>query len=44
MLRMVIPKGSLEEQTLALLKAADLTVRRSGDRAYNAHIDDERIV
>ena len=43
MLRMVIPKGSLEEQTLALLKAADLTVRRSGDRAYNAHIDDERI-
>jgi ATP phosphoribosyltransferase len=40
---MVIPKGSLEEQTFALLRDADLPVRRSGDREYNAHIDDERI-
>lgn len=43
MIKLVIPKGSLEEQTLALLKDADLPVRRSGDREYNARIDDERI-
>jgi ATP phosphoribosyltransferase len=43
LIRMVIPKGSLEEQTLALLRDADLPVRRSGDREYNARIDDERI-
>ncbi len=43
MLKFVIPKGSLEEQTLALLKDAGLPVRRSGDREYNARIDDERI-
>lgn len=43
MIKIVIPKGSLEEQTLALLRDADLPVRRSGDREYNARIDDERI-
>ncbi len=43
MIKMVIPKGSLEEQTLALLRDADLPVRRSGDREYNARIDDDRI-
>jgi len=43
LIKMVIPKGSLEEQTLALLRDADLPVRRSGDREYNARIDDERI-
>jgi len=43
LLKFVIPKGSLEEQTLALLKDAGLPVRRSGDREYNARIDDERI-
>jgi len=43
LIRLVIPKGSLEEQTLALLRDADLPVRRSGDREYNARIDDERI-
>lgn len=43
MIRLVIPKGSLEEQTLALLRDADLPVRRSGDREYNARIDDDRI-
>ena len=43
MIKLVIPKGSLEEQTLALLRDADLPVRRSGDREYNARIDDERI-
>jgi ATP phosphoribosyltransferase len=42
LLKFVIPKGSLEEQTLALLKDADLPVRRSGDREYNAAIDDDR--
>lgn len=42
MLKFVIPKGSLEEQTLALLRDAGLTVRRSGDREYNARIDDDR--
>ena len=43
MIKLVIPKGSLEEQTLALLRDADLPVRRSGEREYNARIDDERI-
>lgn len=43
MLKFVIPKGSLEEQTLLLLRDADLPVRRSGDREYNARIDDDRI-
>ena len=43
MLKFVIPKGSLEEQTLLLLRDADLPVRRSGDREYNARIDDHRI-
>ena len=43
MLRLVIPKGSLEEQTLRLLEAADLQVRRSSARDYHGTIDDERI-
>jgi ATP phosphoribosyltransferase len=43
MLRLVIPKGSLEEQTLRLLEAADLTVRRGSNRDYHGSIDDERI-
>src|SRR5439155_3235406 len=43
MLRMVIPKGSLEEQTLRLLEAADLHVRRGSPRDYHGTIDDERI-
>lgn len=42
MLRFVIPKGSLEEQTMLLLKEAGLPVLRSGEREYNARIDDER--
>ncbi|MBN1289017.1 MAG: ATP phosphoribosyltransferase [Actinobacteria bacterium] len=42
MLKFVIPKGSLEEQTMNLLKDAGLKVRRSGDREYNARIDDAR--
>jgi ATP phosphoribosyltransferase len=43
MLRLVIPKGSLEEQTLRLLEAADLRLRRSSSRDYHGNIDDERI-
>ena len=43
MLRLVIPKGSLEEQTLALLEAADLPVRRASDRDYHGTVDDPRI-
>lgn len=42
-MRLVIPKGSLEEQTLMLLREAGLPVLRSGDREYNATIDDPRI-
>ena len=43
MLKLVIPKGSLEEQTLRLFDAADLSVRRSSTRDYHGSIDDERI-
>jgi ATP phosphoribosyltransferase len=42
-LRLVIPKGSLEEQTLALLEAADLRVRRGSSRDYHGRIQDDRI-
>ena len=43
MLRLVIPKGSLEHQTLRLLEEADLRVRRGSDRDYHGSIDDDRI-
>lgn len=43
MLRFVIPKGSLEEQTLSLLEGADLRVRRGSSRDYHGRIEDERI-
>ena len=43
MLRMVLPKGSLEKATLELFAAADLTVSRSSDVDYRASIDDPRI-
>jgi ATP phosphoribosyltransferase len=43
MLKLVIPKGSLEEQTLRLFEAADLTVRRSSNRDYHGSVDDDRI-
>ncbi|HJP66691.1 MAG TPA: ATP phosphoribosyltransferase, partial [Actinomycetota bacterium] len=43
MLKLVIPKGSLEEQTLRLLEAADLRVRRSSSRDYHGRIEDDRI-
>ncbi|MEQ8719303.1 MAG: ATP phosphoribosyltransferase [Acidimicrobiales bacterium] len=43
MLRLVLPKGSLEKATLELFDAADLTVNRSSSVAYKAEIDDPRI-
>jgi ATP phosphoribosyltransferase len=42
-LRLVLPKGSLEAATLDLFEAADLRVRRSSSVAYRAEIDDPRI-
>ena len=43
MLRIVLPKGSLERATLELFEAADLGVVRSSSVAYRASIDDPRI-
>lgn len=43
MLRIAIPKGSLEEGTFNLFKQANLTIRRRNDRDYNLSIDDPRI-
>ena len=44
MLRLVLPKGSLEKATLDLFDAADLPVRRSSSVDYKASIDDPRII
>ncbi len=43
MLRLVLPKGSLERATLELFAAADLAVGRSSDVDYRASIDDPRV-
>ena len=43
MLKLVLPKGSLEKATLELFEAADLPVRRSSDVAYRASVADPRI-
>lgn len=43
MLRVVLPKGSLEKATLELFEAADLPVHRSSSVDYQASIDDPRI-
>ena len=43
MLRVVLPKGSLEKATLELFEAADLPVNRSSSVDYQASIDDPRI-
>lgn len=43
MLRLVLPKGSLERATLELFDAADLGVVRSSDVDYRATIDDPRV-
>jgi ATP phosphoribosyltransferase len=42
-LKVVLPKGSLEPATLALFEAADLPVERSSDRAYHGRIADPRV-
>ena len=44
MLRLVLPKGSLEKATLQLFEDADLAVVRSSDVDYRASIDDPRVV
>ena len=43
MLRIVLPKGSLERATLDLFEAADLAVLRSSTVDYRARIDDPRV-
>lgn len=43
MLKLVLPKGSLEKATLALFDAADLPVERSSSVTYKATINDPRI-
>ncbi|HET6833030.1 MAG TPA: ATP phosphoribosyltransferase [Acidimicrobiales bacterium] len=43
MLKLVLPKGSLERATLALFEAADLSVKRSSQVEYKASIADPRI-
>lgn len=43
MLRLALPKGSLEQLTMELFEAADLPVSRESTRAYRASIDDPRV-
>jgi ATP phosphoribosyltransferase len=43
MLRLVLPKGSLERATLELFAAADLAVDRPSEVAYQGRIDDPRV-
>ncbi|MYA82750.1 MAG: ATP phosphoribosyltransferase [Acidimicrobiales bacterium] len=43
MLKLVLPKGSLEAATLQLFEDADLPVRRGSTVDYRANIDDPRI-
>lgn len=42
-LRLVVPKGSLEKATFDLFEAADLPIKRSSSVDYKASIDDPRI-
>jgi ATP phosphoribosyltransferase len=42
-LRLVVPKGSLERATLQLFEDADLAIVRSSDVDYRAAIDDPRV-
>jgi ATP phosphoribosyltransferase len=44
MLRLVLPKGSLEAQTLKLFEEADLAVVRSSEVDYKASINDPRVI
>ena len=43
MLKLVLPKGSLERATLELFESADLGVRRNSDVDYKASIADPRV-
>ncbi len=43
MLRLVLPKGSLERATMDVFEAADLTVSRSSEVDYRATVNDHRI-
>lgn len=43
MLRLVLPKGSLEKATLQLFADADMPVRRDSAVQYSASIDDPRV-
>jgi len=42
-LKLVLPKGSLERATMALFEAADLPVKRGSERDYHGSIDDPRV-
>ena len=44
MLRLVLPKGSLERATLQLFDDADLPVSRGSDVDYKGSIDDPRVI
>lgn len=44
MLKLVLPKGSLEKATLELFAEADLKVRRDSMVTYKATIDDPRVI
>jgi ATP phosphoribosyltransferase len=43
MLRLVLPKGSLEQATIQVFEDADLALSRSSDVDYRATIDDPRV-
>ncbi|HEX3947091.1 MAG TPA: ATP phosphoribosyltransferase, partial [Acidimicrobiales bacterium] len=43
MLKIVLPKGSLERATMDLFAAADLAVSRSSEVDYRASIADPRV-
>ena len=43
MLRLVLPKGSLERATMQLFEDADLAVSRGSDVDYRGSIDDPRV-
>lgn len=43
MLRLAVPKGSLEKMTFELFEDADLAIRRNSTITYRASIDDPRI-
>ncbi len=43
MLKIVLPKGSLEKATLDLFESADLAIRRSSSVDYRATVNDPRI-